>query len=422
MMLRFTKVLFLLLVVSLPLVRPFYTRLFGLVVPSTDFIFLFAFGFWLIAILRGECRLRISKFYFFLGFYALSLTVSTVFSINPIQSFYKLLGEFYLLLLCILTFNLAHSMDFLKQITAAWLFGTGITILAALAGIFLFYLGYKTQINNYFLFHYGTLPPGNYPRLQALFVNANMLCDFLNVSLMLTVLADKLGWLKKIPSRILQFGIWFTAFFTISPGLGGLFLSFGVWLWAKFHLAGRKNSAYFTCLSGIFLALVFFAVTSISPDTENTAQNFNLPFTEQKFEPSVRILIWQDTLKTIGHYPFTGKGTGTGVAAVKYTVLSGENQFLTDAHNVWLNIFGQLGFFGFIAFLSFCLYLLWSCKFYLLDQTDKSFIQTALSCAFLGAFLFQGLQGSFEDARHLWILFGLLASLGESDFAENNNV
>lgn len=417
MTLRITKALFLLLVISLPLVRPFNISLFDLLVPFTDFIFLLVFGFWLIAMLRDESKLRISKFYFFLGFYALALTVSTIFSIAPKQSFYKLLGEYYLILLCVLTFNLADSLDFLKRVTKAWLIGTGITILAALAGFFLFYLGYKTPKENYFLFHYGTLPSGNYPRLQALFFNANMLCNFLNVSLILTVLADKLGWLKKIPSRILQFGVWFTAFLTISPGLGGLFLSFGVWLWTNLLFAGRKNFAYFTCLTGIFLAIVFFLVTSISPDTANTAQDFKLPYSEQKIEPSVRILIWQDTIETIRQYPFFGQGTGTEVAATEYTVLSGENQLLTDAHNVWLNIFGQLGLFGFIAFLSLCLYLLWRCKFHLADQTEKSYIQTALSCAFIGAFLFQGLQGSYEDARHLWILFGLLANYGEDNFS-----
>jgi O-antigen ligase len=296
--------------------------------------------------------------------------------------------------------------------------GTTLTVLATVAGFFLFYIGYKAQDNNYFLYHYGTLPPGNYPRLQAFFVNANMMCNYLNISLVLTVLAEKLNWLKITWTRALHFGICFAAFFAFSPGLGGLFLSFGVWLWANFYFEGRKSFAKCALYTGFFLALIFFAVTSISPDTANTTQDFNVPFFEQKFEPSVRVLIWQDSLETIRQYPLFGKGTGSGVASVEYTVISGENQFLTDAHNIWLNILGQFGLFGLVAFVNLCAYLFWKCKFNLTDNSKRSFVQLSLSCAFLGAFCFQGLQGSFENARHLWVLFGLLASFGTESFDE----
>lgn len=416
MTLRISKWLFLLLVVSLPLVRPFNVRLFGLLVPSTDFIFLLAFGFWLIAALRGETKLRYGKLYFFLAFYGFALTVSTVFSSRPEQSIYKLPGAFYLISLCVLTFNLAQSAEFFKRITQAWLFGTGLTILASLAGFVLFYAGYKTEANNYFLSHFGSLPAGNYPRIHALFANANMMCDFLNVSVMLAVLAARIGWVGKIWARILYLGIGFAAFFTLSPGLGGLFLSLGVWLWANLRSAGRKTFAVSACFLGIILALAFFAAALVSPDTPNTNQDFELPFVEKKFEPSSRVLIWQSSLETVRKFPFLGRGTGTDVASVEYTTLSGDSQFLTDAHNVWLSVFGQLGFFGFVAFASLCAFLLSRCKFLLADNAEKSLVRLALSCAFLGAFWYQSWQGSFEDARHLWILFGLLANAGENDF------
>ncbi len=386
--------------------------------PYTDFIFLFVFGLWLTALVRGEAKLKINKFYIFLSFYALALTVSTIFSTTPKQSFYKLLGEFYLILLCILTFNLVQSVNFLKRVTQAWLIGTCLTILASLTGFVLFYFGCKTQDNNYFLSHFGSLPAGNYPRLHALFANANMMCNFLNVSLMLSVLAYKLGWLKKTWSRALHLGIWFAALFTLSPGLGGLFLSLSVCLWANFNCSKRKNFTAYALLFGIFPALAFFAVTLISPDTPNTDQDFKSPFAEQKFEPSVRVLIWQDSLETILQYPLFGKGTGTGVTSVEYETLSGDKQFLTDAHNVWLNLFGQLGLFGLVTFSSLCVFLFSKCKFRLTNFTEISIVQLTLTCAFLGAFWYQGLQGSFEDARHLWILFGLLASFGENSFGE----
>jgi len=35
-------------------------------------------------------------------------------------------------------------------------------------------------------------------------------------------------------------------------------------------------------------------------------------------------------------------------------------------------------------------------------------ILTGLGLAFCSAFVYQGLTGSFEDARHLWVLIGLV--------------
>lgn len=372
--------------------------------------------------IRGASKLRTSKFYFFLGLYALALAVSTFFSIAPKQSFYKLLGEYYLILLCILTFNLSPTFDFLKRITQAWLVGTSLTILATIAGFVLFYLGYKNQLNNYFLSHFGSLPTGNYPRIHALFANANMMCNFLNVSLMLSLLAYKFGWVKTIWAKFLSYGIWFAAFFTISPGVGGLFLSLGIWLWAHFNSLNKKTFAIAALNCGIILALLSLATTLVSPDTLNTKQDFKMPFLQQTFEPSVRVLIWQNSLEIIHQFPVFGQGTGTDVVDIEYRTLSGDQQFHTDAHNVWLSLLGQIGLFGLAAFISLVGFLIWRCGFQILKYDNIALAKLALTCAFIGAFWYQSIQGSFENARHLWILFGLVASLGESDFVENNNV
>lgn len=419
MTLKITNWLFLLLIFSVPFVRPFDFFLFGLKTSATDFIFLVTFIFWLIALLQKQARFRFSKFYYFLAFYGLALTISTIFSSNFQQSFYKLLAELYLLALAVLTFNLVNSYDIFKKVTFFWLAGTFLTFLAALAGVLLFYLGYKTQDENFFLFHFGTLPGGNYPRIQALFANANLLCNYLNVGLMLALLADRLGWLKKFWALFLHFGILFTAFFTLSPGIGGLLLSGGVWLWANFNFSEKKTYARAALFAGIAGAIFFFASSLISIDTANTDRDFTLPFAEQKFEPSVRVMVWENSLETISEYPFFGKGTGTFAAGVNYVSLSGVKQFLTDAHNIWLNLFAQLGIFGLLAFGLLTFYLLKKCRFSLPDNTEKSFVILALSCSFLGAFLYQGLNGSYEDARHLWILFGLLASFGLKNFKES---
>ena len=230
---------FLLLIVSLPLVRPLGTTLFGIYVPATDLIFLVVCAFWLLTLIRREAKLHFSKLYVFLGFYAFALAASTVFSTEPERSWPKLLGELYLIGLAVVTFNLVRNEDHFRSVAYAWLIGTGLTVLASVAGFVLFYLGLTTQSTNYFLSHIGSLPEGNYPRVKALFANPNMLTNFLNVSLMLSVLIAKADWLKKIWTRLLQAGIWFSAFFALSAGIGGMILSCGIWWYAI--LRAKKN-------------------------------------------------------------------------------------------------------------------------------------------------------------------------------------
>ena len=420
MIFKISKWLFLLLIVSLPLIRPFNTTIFGLQVPSTDFIFLAVFAFWLIALLRRQTKLRFDIFYFFIGFYALTFIISTIFSIDPKHSFFKLLGEFYLFALAILTFNFVQDKQFYKHILIAWLIGTGLTILASSAGFALFYLGYKTQTDNYFLSHFGSLPAGNYPRIHALFANANMMCNFLNVSLMLAFLAQELNWLNKIFARIIKIGIWCAAIFTFSPGLGGMFLSAGFWYWAIFKEKQQNFYSKLGLIGAIFLSFSIFGATLISPDTNNTTQEFSVPFSNKTIEVSVRVLVWESVLEKSTQSPFIGAGTGIDAGHVFYETLSGDQQLLLDAHNNWLNILGQTGLFGVFAFFLLNLYLFTRCRFKTEKPDDHNLIQIALSCAFLGAFLYQGMTGSYEDARHLWILFGLLVGISNPTFSKND--
>ena len=420
MALRLSKYPFLLLVFSLPLVRPFNLTLFGLLVPYTDLIFVAAFGLWSVAVIRSETSLRFDRLFLFVGLYAAAFTISTFLSVDPAKSFYKLLGEYYLFGLCFLTYDLASEQKFQKQIVLAWLTGTGVTALASIAGFVLFYAGFKTNFDNYFLSHLGSLPAGDYPRIHALFANANMLCNYLNISIVLILLAAHLGWVKKRTAIILGAATLFSALFSLSPGLGGIALSVGLWVWA----VGQKRwFARPTLACGIILAVLAFAATLVSPDTKNTAQEIPLPFIEKKLEPSVRVLVWQDTLQTVRQYPWFGKGTGMDVANTRYEVLSGMQQLLRDSHNMWLNILGQTGIFGLAAFVLLLGYLIKRCRFSIGDGGVERYILVAMSVGFIGAFLYQGLGGSFEDARHLWVLVGLLGAISYAGSnAENDTL
>ena len=409
---------FLTLVVSLPLVNPFNLPLFNSVIPATDFIFLAVFAIWILALIQNKTSLRHSRFYFFLFLYAAAMTVSTVFSTDFNRSAIKLAGEFYLLALAILTFNVVRNLPDLRRVFFAWSIGTALTIVASLVGFALFYIGYKTKAENFALFQYGTLPVGNFPRLQALFNDANMACNYLSVSLMLALIADRIGWLKKLPSRILQAGIWFTAFFAFSPGLGGMFLAQGLWNWAKYRKTKKHRFAFGSLLTGAFLAIAFFAATVVHPDTANTDLDWRLPVVNYTIEPAARALIWQQAIDTIAQNPVLGSGLNAEAASLNYITLSVEPHYLTDAHNIFLSVAVQTGFVGLAAFTLLIYFLLKCFLPFESFENSQSIVKIGLGIAFINAFLYQGLAGSFEDARHLWILIGLLAGFGEQNKLE----
>ena len=413
MLLRAAKIAFLLLVFSIPLVRPFNLSFAGFSLPFTDLIFPIVFVLWIASILRGELEFKIQPFHWFVAAYAAALMLSSIFSTQPSRSFIKLAGEFYLFGLSFISYNFVRDSAFVKRIAYAFLAGTSITILVSLAGFVLFYLGYKTQADNFFLSHVGSLPAGNYPRIHALFANANMMCNFLNVTLMLSLLSGYLGWIRKWLSLVLTTGIWFAAIFTFSTGFGGMLLSTGLWFGAVY---AKKNEVFKSRLIkfvGIAAAILIFAVACVSPDTANTSQDFTVPGVEQKLEPSVRVLVWQDSIRTFSEYPILGKGTGIDPANVFYSTLSGQNQILSDAHNMYLSVLGQAGLIGFVAFAGLLVFLIRRFKFEIGDE--RATIETALLCAIVGALLYQGLTGSFEDARHLWILIGMFAGISAYD-------
>jgi O-antigen ligase len=215
-----------------------------------------------------------------------------------------------------------------------------------------------------------------------------------------------------------QIGIWFAAVFTLSAGLGGMILSLGIWFWAIFRANKKPLFSKIVIASAIIFAVLVFSSTLISPDTKNTAQEFSLPFSDKKIEASVRVLVWENSLDNFREFPFVGKGTGTNTASLQYATLSGDHQILLDAHNIWLNVLGQTGLLGFVAFVSLIIFLITRCRFCFDKLSERNLIHLALSCAFVGAFLYQGLSGSYEDARHLWVLFGLL--VGISTFSAND--
>lgn len=413
MTLRIAKWLYLLLIASLPLVRPFNATLFGLVVPFTDFIFLGVALVWGIALLKRHTHFKFSWFYLPLGLYLAAMICSAVASYEPQRSVVKLLGEFYLLGLAVLTVNLVKSQDFLRQVMRVWMIVTAITVLLGILGVVLFYSGVRSGETNLVLSGYGSLPPANYPRIRALFDHPNMLCNYLNVSLMIVLVMSASGWLKSKLSQPLQVGIWLASLFTFSPGLGGLVLSLGLWTWTRLKRTQMRTWAALTLAAGVIAAIVFLAATTVSPVVRGTGPGYFLPLIGKRVEPSSRVLTWQTAYETFRENPLLGKGVGLEVSKTDYLDASGRRQHLTDAHNLWLSIAAQEGVFGLCAFLSIVFFICRLLVKFPTDSEPRRTIIIGLGIAFIGAVIYQGLSGSFEDARHLWVLMGLIVTASE---------
>src|SRR5215210_4581265 len=113
MLLKLTRVLFLLLIFSLIFMQPFvYVAGFRAII--SDIIFLPVFGLWILSLLTGQTRFRWHGFYRLLIFYFAAMLTSAFFSVDPRMGFIKLAGEIYLLSLPVLTYNLIENEKDLK--------------------------------------------------------------------------------------------------------------------------------------------------------------------------------------------------------------------------------------------------------------------------------------------------------------------
>lgn len=390
---------FWLVVFSLPFVNFPNLRDFGYSIQTTDILFVFTGLIWLLYLVLRKNKIRFSWFYLPLTLYFISLCLSTIYSEDRRTSIIKLLGNILLLGLSVLAFNLVDDHKKLRKIGMAWLSATFLVCFVSVASLILFYFQCDNPILLETLSHYGSLPTGNYARIQSTFFNPNMMCNYLNISVGFGLLAYKFKWLKREVLGIFTVIFAIATFFTLSPGIGGIILTVGLWLWLDLNLLKPAFSKLF--LLGGILGAVFFFLTVLPSPT-------NFP---NKVEPSPRVLTWTSSLETLKKYPIVGRGIGLDAGYVIYNSPNGQ-QVLGDAHQLWLNIAAQQGLIGLaiIIFLTF-----WFFRKSLPLNIEKTPFKTALGLAFIGTFCYQGLVGSYEDARHLWVLLGLLASASEMD-------
>lgn len=401
------SLLMMLLVFSLAFIYPFF-NFSGQRIPVTDFIFVIVFLFWLAGIFLRKINFRFHFFFLLLLFYLFALFVSAIFSANPAAGFLKFSGEIYLFFLTVITFNFVTNLENAKKLTLVWLSGTMFVLLIAFLTIFLFYFDSSNYLLSIFLNHNGTVPIVNYPRIKATFFHSNMLCNYLSVSLLLTIAAGKIGWINSRFSFLLIGVILIISLFTFSPGLGGIALSLGIFLWFYFKKSNRKILAVLSLAGGILISIVFLALLIFAMQPHPTAPFvFHLPFTEKEIYPSSRVMVWTATFQTFRENVWNGIGLGEDVCQVRYLNPSGVLEDLRDGHNTVLNVSAQAGILGLISILIVTVYIsVKSLRFKSLNSKAGIFYNCC-GIAIISAFVYQGLSGSWEETRHLWILFGM---------------
>lgn len=401
--------LFLLLIFSLGFMQP-NLDIRGLSVTVTDLIFIVTCAIWFVALVFRQIEFRFDKSYVFLGLYAFGLLLSAAFSENPRFSLLKYLGEIYLIGLSVMTFNLTRTREVLKKVLVLWLAASSVTALVGALTVFFFYLGFSNALTEFSLHHYGSLVPGNYPRIESTFIYPSMLCNYLTVGLLMLLAARRSGWVTGRPFTALTLMFSITIAFTLTPGIGGVLLGVALWFWFIFNERGRPVLPRVILSGGVFAGSCFLLVSTFTVINTPTSP-FYFHAGGVRIDPTQRLLTWQAAFHTFLDHPFFGKGLGLGVAEVYFMPPSGQMQLLTDAHNAFLSVAGQAGILGAIPLVLMCTAVIRRSRLFQFDGGDVSTISLCLGIAFVSALLYQGLVGSFEDARHLWVLIGLILSV-----------
>jgi putative inorganic carbon (hco3(-)) transporter len=409
--------LLLVFIASLPLMKPAIA--YPIVLPDLIFAALliaFAGEF-----LKGTHRPAWRREYWIPVIYVASFFPSLAATPDIERSLFKLATQFYLVSLAVLTAALIRTERDLRRALQAWLTGTAIVAAVSTASWATFAFAPDSLLLDYARSHFGSLPPTRIPRLSSTFLNANMACNYLSISAVILLAARQCGWVSKAPCLLLLTGIAIAALATMSPGLGGVGLVVGLWLWADLRRR-RPVAARMALVAAIGSALAFVVAMAVTPILHPTAPFLiTVPGTEILLAPSPRWMLWTGSLAEFARNPIVGHGIGIDATLVRYLDPSGTLQIQTEAHNSFLNIAAQCGLVGLFG-LAALLACAWRLTRPLHVEDCASAVRVALGLGFLCAFAYQGLGGSFEDTRHLWVLLGLLmASARLSRAGENSH-
>jgi len=372
----------------------------------TDILFLITTGLWLASLIARINSFRFDNFYWLLALYGSGLTLSALFSVNVAASLRRLPIEIYLIGLSVLTCGIVNSTAMLKRVAFAWLGAALVASIIGAAAIGSFYLNWTNPISDFALHHYGSLPPGNYPRIQGTFEYPSLLCNYLTVGLMFVFIGLKLEWWDMKAAIAATTCISIAIAFTFTPGIGGAMLAAAMWYWVvrEKRVAGRLALG-----AGMLAFIAFLIISTFTPIATSTSP-FYFDIGGWRIDPTQRLLAWMQAGNTFLGNAIFGKGLGQPVASVHFLAPSGQHQILSDAHNVFLNVAGQSGLAGLIPLILICWAMLRRSMSVKRDGSLR-WASCGLGIAFFSVLIAQGAVGSFENSRHIWVLIGLILAV-----------
>jgi O-antigen ligase len=410
----------------MPFVKVGAIRSFGPVIQLADLVFALVAGLWLLGIARGELELVVGKAWIGLGFYVVASAASFFVSPEPKTSAIKLIGLGFLVTLALVTASLAATRAGWKVVVGAWALAAGITGLLGTLSVLVFFAGVRDRAVNIFLWSYGSIPAGGYPRIAIFFLNSNMLCSYLLVGIAASVLMlrESEGRWRQIWWALLG-AMTISTVFTLSAGLGGLGLGAGVgWIWwqryRKSVVAWREALVGLGAAAGALVFIVLSVFLLVPPGQGDVG----LGLADLELQGSGRVANWKGAIDAIVEKPVTGHGIGLNIALTRHprafhsmeewgtTAMQDMVARPMEAHNVLLNIWGQIGVFGALGFVLFVGALLFGLLAREARDESSQWVRITLVCALLAAVLYHGLFGGFEESRQYWWLFGVtLAAL-----------
>lgn len=391
-------------VATVPFMQPLTLKLLGSAVQPSDAVFALTGVVWLVALLSGGIRLRRGRFYVFLGLYLGASLITT--AVAPTRSAGRLVIELYLLGLGFLAYNLVRDLDGLRRTLVVWTGTATFTAVCILVSCLLFYaIGLKDTAKNLILWKAGSLPVGNYPRVRGFFINGNMTGNYLAES---ACLAFGLAALSEKHRRFAFYAglaISAAALPTLSTALGGLAIAIGLFAWLL-HVRTQKLKLLKALLplAAVFATLLLLFTAGYPKRTDAGIV----------VESSPRWLTWNSSWGSFLKHPLFGNGLGVELADVYYDAPRGVHEHLTDPHNAWLSISGQMGLVGLAAFLALLIWLARGARPLAVIGDGKSMIRTALFGVWI-VVVYQAFSCSLEDMRHVWLAIGLFAGLIESE-------
>lgn len=301
----------------------------------------------------------------------------------------KWVGVAWLVALGALACDAAARVELRRGMLRAWLAATVLAALAGWIGIVGFYAGAAAHpLVASMLSHYGSLPPGPYPRVHGTFANANMAGLFLLLSVAMALAGRAAGWLsgRQTSALLMLASVPLLASASQAIGAVGLLLA---WWWARTSAASRPARAC-VLAGGAMFALGVLGLLLVNPAAPLG-------------EPSVRMQLWRAAWQSWQGDFWRGNGLGQPAATLEYLAPDGAWQRLTDAHNIVLSLGAQGGLPAVAAFIGLCGWTWWRAR----ATRDRAL--APLAAGLLLAIAYLGLGGAFEDARVLWIYLGVVA-------------